>query len=99
MRSYQTRAGALSPSDSNHSSRVLRLPAATTRCGAASGVVLQAKVSDLILTHQMAKRVLEFRLLDEQIVLRLESRRGHWALVIEGEPFLNSLHPSPVRKV
>ena len=46
-------------------------------------VVLQPEMRDLFLTHQMPKRVLELRLLDEKIVFRLESGSGHRRLVIE----------------
>jgi hypothetical protein len=34
-------------------------------------VVLQSKVRDLFLTHQVPERVLELRLLDEKIMFRL----------------------------
>src|SRR5919202_521799 len=52
-------------------------------------VVLEAQVGDLLLPHQVAERVLELRLLDEKVVLRLQPRRRHGALEVEGEPFLN----------
>ena len=38
---------------------------------------------DLFLTHQVAKRVLQLRLLDEKIVFRLESSSSHRRFVIE----------------
>ena len=38
-------------------------------------VVLLAQVSDLVLAHQPAQRVLEFRVLDEEIVLGISRRR------------------------
>ena len=46
-------------------------------------VVLQPEMRDLFLTHQMPKRVLELRLLDEKIMFRLESGSGHRRFVIE----------------
>ena len=46
-------------------------------------IVLQPEMRDLFLTHQVPKRVLELRLLDEKIMLRLQSRSGHRRLVIE----------------
>ena len=46
-------------------------------------VVLQAEMRDLFLTHQVAKRVLQLRLLDEKIVFRLESSSSHRRFVIE----------------
>src|ERR1035437_6258525 len=56
-------------------------------------------MSYLLLSHQVPQRVLELGLLNEEIVLRLESRSGHRRLVIEAEPLLNPLHPGAVREV
>lgn len=39
-------------------------------------VVIQAQMGDLLLAHQVAQRVLELHLLDEQVVLRVELGKG-----------------------
>src|SRR6266550_9206210 len=70
-----------------------------SRIGAASSVVLQSEVGDLILSHQVTQSVLQLRLLNEEIVFRLESGRCHRTLVVEGEPFLDSLHPRALREI
>src|SRR5436190_12403977 len=46
-------------------------------------VVLQPQMRDLLFAHEMSKRVLELRLLDEKIVLWLEARSSHRGFVIE----------------
>src|SRR5213083_393535 len=52
-------------------------------------VVLDAEVRDLLLAHQPAQRVLELRLLDEEVVLGVQALRKLRALKVEGQPFLN----------
>src|SRR6185437_16177566 len=47
----------------------------------------------------MPERVLHLRLLDEKIVLGLQARRRHRALVEERQPFLDSLHSGPLSEV
>src|SRR6267143_6468009 len=53
-------------------------------------VVLDAQVRDLIFSHHPAKRVLELRVLNEEIVLGVQARGGLRTLEIEGQPFLDS---------
>src|SRR3989475_5640534 len=53
-------------------------------------VVLDAEVRDLLLTHQPAQRVLELRLLDEEVVLGVQAGGELRALEVEREPFLNA---------
>src|SRR5690606_19860275 len=62
-------------------------------------VVLLAEVRDLLLAHEPAERVLELRLLDEQVVLRVDRRRVLRALEVEREPLLDALEPRPVGEV
>src|SRR5216117_1625918 len=52
-------------------------------------VVLDAEVRDLLLAHQPAQRVLELRLLDEEVVLGVQALRKLRSLKVEGQPFLN----------
>src|SRR5687767_9894183 len=55
-------------------------------------VVVQPQVRNRLLTGQVPQRVLQLHLLNEQIMLRIQSRRGHWALEIEGQPLLDATH-------
>jgi hypothetical protein len=48
------------------------------------GVIFRSQVRDLLLALQPAERVLQLRLLDEQIVLRVDQRRMLRALEVEG---------------
>src|SRR4051812_35875684 len=53
-----------------------------------SVVVLKPEVGDELLAFQVAERVLQLHGLNEQIVLRIESRLGHGRFQIEAEPLL-----------
>src|SRR5467141_573611 len=53
-------------------------------------VVLDAEVRDLLLAHHPAQRVLELGVLDEQIVLGVQTRGELGTLKVEGQPFLNA---------
>src|SRR5690606_15569760 len=55
-------------------------------------VVLQTEVRDLLLSHHPAKRILQLRLLDEEVVLRVNPLGVHRALQVEGEPLLDAGH-------
>ena len=59
-------------------------------------VVLDPQVGDLFLTHQVPKCVLELELLNEEIVLRVESGCHLRALEIEGEPLLDPGESGPL---
>src|SRR3954471_6295143 len=67
--------------------------------GYISVVILQAEVRDQILAAHVTQRVLQLHQLDEQVVLRVEARRVHRALVIEGEPLLDAAHAGALREV
>src|SRR5256885_16930976 len=69
-----------------------RLSPATSRLPLSRCVVLQPQVRDLVLTHQVPQRVLQLRLLNEEIVFRLQTGRGHWTLIVERQPLLDALH-------
>ena len=56
-------------------------------------------MGDELLSLEVAERVLQFHELDEEVVLRVEFRRAHRALEIEGQPLLDSLHPGPPGQV
>src|SRR5436189_6368542 len=62
-------------------------------------VVLDAEVRDLLLTHQPAQRVLEFRLLDEEVVLGVQAGGELRALEVEREPFLNARQSRPAGEI
>src|ERR1051325_5510494 len=62
-------------------------------------VVLQSQMGDRLLATQITKRVLELRLLDEQVVLRVERRRAHRALEVERQPLLDPGEPTAPCKV
>src|SRR6266542_107292 len=49
-------------------------------------VVIEAEVCDELLAREVAERVLELRLLDEEVVLGVEPLGGHRALEVEREP-------------
>src|SRR5262249_59705946 len=67
--------------------------------GIISVVVLPPEMRDELLAPQIAERVLQLHELNEQVVLRIETRRVHRTLVIEREPFLNPLHPGALGQV
>src|SRR5205809_3349372 len=56
-------------------------------------VVLDAEMRDLLLPHHPAQRVLELRLLNEEVMLGVEALRELRALEVEGEPLLNARQP------
>src|SRR5688500_15992996 len=57
-------------------------------------------VRDRLLVHHLTERVLQLRLLDEQVVLGQERRLlRHRALVVEREPLLHPLHDLAIREV
>src|SRR2546423_1900490 len=99
MRRYRTQGAARLLWGGPHSPGAQPPQVGCLRCLASSSVVLQSEVRDLIFAHQMPEGVFELRLLNEEIVLRLQSGRGHGTLVVEGQPFLNSLHASAVREI
>src|SRR6266404_4407301 len=47
----------------------------------------------------MAKRVLELHQLDEEIVLGIQTGRGHRALEVKRKPFLDPAHTRALRKI
>ncbi len=53
-------------------------------------VILDAEMRDLLLAHQPAQRVLQLRLLDEEIVLGVEALGKLRALEIERQPLLDA---------
>src|SRR6266516_1775716 len=67
--SYPTRVEARRVWDCDRSSRARRRGAAQTPNGDVSRVILQPEVRDLVLSHQVSKRVLELGLLNEEVVL------------------------------
>ena len=62
-------------------------------------VVLQAEVRDLLFAHHPAQGVLELRLLDEEVVLRVHSGSVLGTLEVEGQPFLDALHAGSLGEV
>src|SRR5688572_8068660 len=76
-------------------------PPRDTGCArsASRGIILQPEMRDLILAHEVAQCILELRLLNEQVVLRLQALRRHGTLEIERQPFLYSLHAGALREV
>src|SRR5262245_7370309 len=62
-------------------------------------VVLEPKVRDLLFAREMSQRVLQLHLLDEQVVLRIQTRCYHRALEIEREPLLDAAHTRALRQV
>src|ERR1700726_3188798 len=65
----------------------------------ASVVILLSQVGDQIFAHHPAQSILQFHRLNEQIVLRVKSRRGHRRLEVKAQPLLNSAHPGALRQV
>src|SRR6266545_1968601 len=62
-------------------------------------VVFDAQVRDLVFAHHPAQRVLELGLLNEEVVLGIETGGHLRALKVEGQPFLNTEKPGPVRQI
>src|SRR6266540_3511068 len=62
-------------------------------------VVFDAQVRDLLFPHHPAQRVLELGLLNEEVVLGIETGGHLRALKVEGQPFLNTEKPGPVRQI
>ena len=53
-------------------------------------VILKPKMRDQILAHDVPQRVLQLHRLDEQIVLRINTRRRIRILEVEAQPLLNA---------
>src|SRR6267378_8511148 len=53
-------------------------------------VVLDAEMRDLLFAHQPPQRVLELRLLNEEVVLGVQALRKLGTLKVERQPFLNA---------
>src|SRR6185295_3398788 len=62
-------------------------------------VVFDAQVRDLLFPHHPAQRVLEFGLLDEEVVLGVQAGGALRALEVEGEPLLDAGQAGPMRQV
>src|SRR5438874_7510977 len=62
-------------------------------------VVFHPEMRDLLFAHHPTQRVLELRLLNEQIMLGIEARSGLRALKIEGQPFLDARQSRARREV
>src|SRR5260370_2523141 len=62
-------------------------------------VIFHAEVRDLLLAHHPPQRVLEFGVLNEEVVLGIQARPGLRALEVEGQPFLGSRQPGAARQV
>src|SRR5579864_355299 len=62
-------------------------------------VIFLAQVSDQVLAHHPAKRVLELHGLDKQVMLGIEFRRAHGRFEIEAEPFLNAAHAGALGEI
>ncbi len=62
-------------------------------------IVLQAEVRDLLFAHHPAQGVLELRLLDEEVVLRVHRGSVLGTLEVEGQPFLDALHAGSLGEV
>src|SRR5271163_2683944 len=63
----------------------------------ASVVIFQAKVSDELLAHHMAKGVLQLHRLNEQVMLGIKPGRSHRRFEVEAEPLLNPEAAKPGR--
>src|SRR5690348_4780463 len=53
-------------------------------------VILESEMRDQLFIPQVAKRVLELHQLDEEIMFRIESRRGHGTFEVKAEPLLDT---------
>src|SRR6266513_5605241 len=62
-------------------------------------VILDAQVRDLLLAHQPAQRVLQLRLLNEKVVLGVQTGGELRALEVEREPFLNARQSRPAGEI
>jgi hypothetical protein len=56
-------------------------------------------VRALLFAHHPVKRVLQLRVLDEDVVLRVDSGSVLGTLEMEGQPFLDALHASSLGEV
>src|SRR5688572_29388875 len=54
---------------------------------------------NFLFAHEMPQRVLELHLLNEKIVLRIQSARMHWTLQVERKPLRNPAHSGALREV
>ena len=64
-----------------------------------SVVILKTQMRNQVFAAQVTKGVLELHQLDENIVLGIERRRGHWRLEVEGEPFLDAFHAGALGQI
>jgi hypothetical protein len=64
-----------------------------------SRVVLEPEVGDLFLTLEIPQGILQFHLLDEEIVLGVESAQVVRALEEEGQPLLDAVHAAALGQV
>src|SRR5207248_5552902 len=62
-------------------------------------VVFDPQVGDLLLAHQPPQGVFQLGLLDEEIVLGVQTRGGLRALEVERQPLLDPRQPRAVRQV
>src|SRR5437773_11496278 len=62
-------------------------------------VVLETQVSNQIFAPQVAQSVLQLHQLNEDVMFRIQSWRGHRRLKIKRQPFLHTLHFGPLGKV
>src|ERR1700693_4871156 len=80
----------------NHFSRS---SAGETKLNLRSIVILLPQVRDQTFAHHPAQRVFQLHQLYEQIVLGVQTRRGHRRLEIEAQPLLNTAHARALRQI
>src|SRR5215472_6553276 len=62
-------------------------------------VIFQTEMSDQIFTAHPPERVLQLHQLNEDVVLRVESGRGHGRLEVERQPLLDAPHSGALRQI
>ena len=62
-------------------------------------VILDPQMGNLVLTPQVAQGVLELGELNEEVVLWVEEGSAHWALEVEGQPFLNTAEATALGQI
>src|SRR3989442_15919509 len=62
-------------------------------------VVFLAEVRDQFLAHHQAQRIFQLHRLNEEIVLGIHSRAGHWRFEIIAQPFLDAAEACALRQV
>src|SRR5262245_523439 len=91
------------PTKGSPDSAPMSAPPSSMGCSLGAGgmsvVILPAEVRDQLFALQIAQRVLQLHQLNEQIVLGVQARRVHRALVVEREPLLNAAHARPLRQI